>query len=158
MSNRIAVMRDGKIEQVGRPRDVYERPVSRFVADFIGISNFIDGTIEQGSPDDGYDVRTAQGPLRARSSVRLDRGASVVLSIRPEHVGVRAGAPASGEERAWRGTVQARAFLGESVDHVIDVGGTEVRARCNPSLSIPPGTEVTLTLDESVCTLIPADA
>jgi iron(III) transport system ATP-binding protein len=158
MSNRIAVMRDGKIEQVGKPRDVYERPVSRFVADFIGISNFIDGTIEQGSADEGYDVRTAQGPLRARSSVRLDRGASVVLSIRPEHVGVRAGAPASGEERAWRGTVQARAFLGESVDHVIDVGGTEVRARCNPSLSIPPGTEVTLTLDESVCTLIPADA
>jgi iron(III) transport system ATP-binding protein len=158
MSNRIAVMRDGKIEQVGRPRDVYERPRSRFVADFIGTSNFIDGTIADGTPADGYDVRTAQGPLRARSSARLDRGAAVALCIRPEHVGVRAGDPAAGDERAWRGTVQARAFLGESVDHVIDVGGTEVRARCNPNLSIPPGTEVTLTFDESACTLIPADA
>jgi iron(III) transport system ATP-binding protein len=158
MSNRIAVMRDGKIEQVGRPRDVYERPASRFVADFIGISNFVDGTIEGGTPADGYDVLTAQGPLRARSGVRLDRGSAVVLSIRPEHVGVRAGAPAPGEERAWAGTVQARAFLGESVDHVIDVGGIEIRARCNPTLSIPPGTEVTLTFDESACTLIAADA
>jgi iron(III) transport system ATP-binding protein len=159
MSNRIAVMRDGRIEQIGKPRDVYERPSSRFVADFIGTSNFIEGTIDGGgSGEEAYTISTARGPLRARSSAELAKGTEVAVCIRPEHVGLRSGLPAEGEPQAWRGTVQARAFLGESIDHVVDVGGFEVRARCNPSLSIPPGTEVTLTLAESACTLIPADA
>jgi iron(III) transport system ATP-binding protein len=158
MSNRVAVMRDGRIEQIGRPRDVYERPASRFVADFIGSSNFIDGTIADGGPTDGYRVTTPRGELRARSDATLPKGSAVVLCIRPEHVGLREGTPEQSEAHAWSGTVQARAFLGESVDHVVDVGGFEVRARCNPSLSMPAGTQVTLTFSESACSLIPADA
>src|SRR5205814_8491136 len=47
MSNRVAVMRDGKLEQVDSPRAIYEAPRSRFVADFIGTSNFIDGVVEE---------------------------------------------------------------------------------------------------------------
>jgi iron(III) transport system ATP-binding protein len=157
MSNRVAVMRDGRIEQIGRPRDVYERPASRFVADFIGSSNFIDGTVADGGPTDGYRVTTPRGELRARSDTTLPKGTRVVLCIRPEHVGLRDGTQEQSETHAWSGTVQARAFLGESVDHVVDVGGFEVRARCNPSRSIPAGTQVTLTFSESACTLIPAD-
>jgi iron(III) transport system ATP-binding protein len=157
MSNRIAVMRDGRIEQMGRPRDVYERPASRFVADFIGSSNFIQGTITRGGRDEGYVVETARGELRARSEATLPNGTAVVLCIRPEHVGLREGTPEPQEPQAWAGTVQARAFLGESVDHVVDVGGFEVQVRCNPSLSIPAGTQVTLTFSESACSLIPAD-
>ena len=158
MSNRIAVMQDGRIEQIGRPRDIYESPTSRFVADFIGSSNFIDGTIADGSPGEGYRVTTAHGELRAHSEATLPKGTAVVLSIRPEHVGLREGAPRPDEALAWAGTVQARAFLGESVDHVVDVGGFEVRARCNPSLSIPPGTDVTVTFSEASSGLIPGDA
>jgi iron(III) transport system ATP-binding protein len=158
MSNRIAVMRDGTVEQIGKPRDVYERPTSRFVADFIGSSNFIDGTIADGRPADGYLITTAHGDLRAHSEASLPKGTTVVLSIRPEHVGLHEGGPQPGEAHAWGGTVQARAFLGESVDHVVDVGsGFEVRARCNPSLSIPPGTKVTVSFSESACSLIPTD-
>src|SRR5581483_9750294 len=63
MSNRIAVMREG---QVGHPREVYESPRTRFVADFIGTSNFIDGVVE-GRAGDVYTVRTADGELRVRS-------------------------------------------------------------------------------------------
>jgi iron(III) transport system ATP-binding protein len=158
MSNRIAVMRDGTIEQIGKPRDVYERPTSRFVADFIGSSNFIDGTIADGGPGEGYRITTAHGDLRAYSEARLPKGTTVALCIRPEHVGLHEGGPRSEEAHAWSGTVQARAFLGESVDHVVDVGGFEVRARCNPSLSIPPGTQVTVSFAESACSLIPAYA
>jgi iron(III) transport system ATP-binding protein len=158
MSNRIAVMRDGTVEQIGKPRDVYERPTSRFVADFIGSSNFIDGTIADGAPGKGYRVTTAHGDLRAHSEASLSKGTAVVLCIRPEHVGLHEGEPRPDEAHAWIGTVQARAFLGESVDHVVDVDGFEVRARCNPSLSIPPGTQVTLSFAESACSLIPADA
>src|SRR5438045_9696446 len=62
MSNEVAVMRDGKVEQVGRPRDIYESPRTRFVADFIGTSNFIDGVVEEKRPA-GYRIRTSQGQL-----------------------------------------------------------------------------------------------
>jgi iron(III) transport system ATP-binding protein len=164
MSNRIAVMRDGVIEQVGRPRDVYETPSSRFVADFIGTSNFIDGTVE--SREDGvYLVRTADGELRIRSGLEFDVGSTVVVSVRPEHVGIAAAAISSNGAgpngngagpNSWHGTVSNRAFLGESVDHVVAVGSREIRARCNPTISIPQQTDVVVTFNEAACSLIPA--
>jgi iron(III) transport system ATP-binding protein len=157
MSNEIAVMRDGKIEQVGKPRVIYERPVSRFVADFIGSSNFIDGEITEVGPEGSYSVTTPEGILRGTSGASFPKGARVVVSIRPEHVGLAAGEPKPSDQATWRGTVQVRSFLGESVDHVVQVGSREIRARANPTLSIPPGTEVTLTFPDTACTLIPAD-
>ena len=155
MSNRVAVMRDGKIEQVGRPREIYEAPRSRFVADFIGTSNFIDGVVE--ARDDGlYTVRTPDGVLHVRSDADFPVGAPVVVSARPEHVELVPGANSLGTNR-WRGRVEARAFLGESVDHVVSVGKREIRARCNAKISIPPDSNVTVTFDEEASSLIPAD-
>jgi iron(III) transport system ATP-binding protein len=155
MSNRIAVMRDGKIEQVGRPRQVYEAPISRFVADFIGTSNFIEGVVES-REGDVYSVRTKEGQLRARSQADFSNGSAVVVSARPEHVELdRVSTNGVGPNR-WGGRVAARAFLGEVVDHVVTVGDREIRARSNSTLSIPPETEVTLVFHEDTCTLIPA--
>jgi iron(III) transport system ATP-binding protein len=157
MSNRIAVMRDGRIEQVGGPREVYERPASRFVADFIGSSNFIEGEIVEAGPDGSYSVRTPEGVLRAISAANLPQASKVVVCIRPEHVGLHAAETAPSKDAAWRGRVQARAFLGESVDHVVAVGGLEIRARCNPNLSLPPGTDVSVSFPDTACSLIPSD-
>jgi iron(III) transport system ATP-binding protein len=154
MSNRVAVMRDGKIEQVGRPREVYEAPRSRFVADFIGTSNFIDGVVDA-RQDGVYTVRTADGELRVRSDSDFEVGAPVVVAARPEHVGLAQGGNGIGPNR-WRGRVEARAFLGESVDHVVSVGSREIRARCNSKISIPAATEVTVAFDEEAFSLIPA--
>src|SRR5215208_202670 len=146
MSNRVAVMRDGKIQQIGHPREIYEAPQSRFVADFIGTSNFIDGVVE--ARENGvYRVRTNDGELRVRSQADFPVGSNVVVSARPEHIGIDASGNGTGPNR-WRGRVAARAFLGESVDHVVSVGSREIRARCNPSISIPPETEVALTFSE----------
>ena len=155
MSNRIAVMRDGKIEQVGRPRQVYESPSSRFVADFIGTSNFVEGVVEARTGD-VYSVRTKEGELRARSTADFAPGAMVVVSARPEHVGLDPGSANGAGPNRWTGRVAARAFLGEVVDHVVAVGEREIRARCNSTLSIRPDTEVTLVFHEDTCTLIPA--
>ena len=155
MSNRIAVMRDGEIEQIGRPRQVYEAPASRFVADFIGTSNFIEGTVASRSGD-VYTVSTAEGVLRARSNADFADGAAVVVSARPEHIELRTGDVNGAAQNQWRGRVAARAFLGEAVDHVVAVGDREIRARCNSTLSIPPETEVALVFSEDTCTLIPA--
>jgi iron(III) transport system ATP-binding protein len=155
MSNRVAVMRDGKIEQVGRPREIYEAPRSRFVADFIGTSNFIDGVVE--AHEDGvYTVRTPDGELRIRSDSEFEVGAPVVVAARPEHVELTQGSN-GGSPNRWQGRVEARAFLGESVDHVVSVGSREIRARCNSKISIPPSTNVTVTFNEGAFSLIPAD-
>jgi iron(III) transport system ATP-binding protein len=154
MSNRVAVMRQGKIEQVGRPREVYEAPRSRFVADFIGTSNFIDGVVEA-RQDGVYTVRTADGELRVRSDSDFAVGAPVVVAARPEHVELSTRGNGAGPNR-WQGRVEARAFLGESVDHVVSVGSREIRARCNPKISIPPPSDVTVTFNEEASSLIPA--
>ncbi|MEM9778636.1 MAG: ABC transporter ATP-binding protein, partial [Pseudomonadota bacterium] len=78
LSTRIGVMDAGKIVQVGEPRDIYERPGSRFVADFIGTVNLFDGTVDAAAPD-AMRVRTAAGPvlvtpvegLRAKQAVTI---------------------------------------------------------------------------------------
>ncbi len=73
MSNQVAVMRDGKVEQVGKPRDIYEAPKTRFVADFIGTSNFIEGVVEE-RRGTGYLVRTEQGQLEVPSELQHATG------------------------------------------------------------------------------------
>jgi iron(III) transport system ATP-binding protein len=157
MSSSVAVMRAGRIEQVGTPREVYEGPTSRFVADFIGTSNFIEGVVE-GRDGQTYLVRTAEGVLRVRCEADYAAGASVAVAARPEHVTIEVEASPNGARpNSWRGRVAARAFLGESVDHMVAVGSTEIRVRCNPSISIPPQTDVTVTFREDACTLTPAE-
>ena len=142
MSSRVAVMRDGKIQQVDHPRAVYEQPASRFVADFIGTSNFIDGTVER-REGRTYVVRTEAGALRVPSDKSYDVGAHVVVAARPEHIELSTSLNGVGPNR-WRGRVEARAFLGEVVDHVVSIGDREIRARCNSKVSIPAPTEVTV--------------
>jgi len=148
-------MRAGVIEQLGRPREIYERPASRFVADFIGTSNFVDGRVKAQQESGIHLVETHYGELRATSPVDLPAGTDVVVSIRPEHVQLDKGTVAVDTVGKWSGTVEARAFLGESVDHIVNVRGLELRARSNPSISIPADTEVTLTFPETMCSLIP---
>jgi len=79
MSDRIAVMQGGRVQQVGRPEDIYETPANRFVADFIGGANLIPARIgPQGAEAAGLGLIPAQG----------DRGAAVTLAIRPERIGL----------------------------------------------------------------------
>jgi iron(III) transport system ATP-binding protein len=156
MSSRIAVMKDGAVQQMGKPRDIYEQPASRFVADFIGTSNFIEGQLAATS-DGGAEVTTAAGAVRlAQGSSQMS--GSVVLAIRPEDVEIRdaatGGAPMPGE---LSGRVEARAFLGESVEHVLSVGGLTLRARCHPSVSLPESTEVLVRLSSAGISVLPTE-
>jgi iron(III) transport system ATP-binding protein len=154
MSNEVAVMRDGRVEQIGRPRDIYESPKTRFVADFIGTSNFLTGIVEEKRPG-GYLVRTPQGQLEVPSDAQHTPGEAVVVSARPEHISLSTTTNGAGPNR-WPGRVSVRSFLGEVVDHVVAVGGDEIRVRCNSTISIPPETDVTLVFNQEAFTLIPA--
>jgi spermidine/putrescine ABC transporter ATP-binding subunit len=121
MSDRIAVMNEGLIAQVGSPEDIYDRPCDRFVAAFIGESNFLPGIV-RGVEDGLVVTECAGGTLRGYAAGKLPVGAKVTLSTRPERmrfadtltpVGTPAGAPDLARHNRLRATVTEAVFVGE---------------------------------------------
>jgi spermidine/putrescine ABC transporter ATP-binding subunit len=107
LSDRVAVMRNGAIEQVGAPREIYDRPVNEFVAGFLGASNFLDGTVI--SLDAGIaKVETACGRVSVVTAL-AKIGAKVRLAVRPERVRMNAsdgeGVSARIRDIVYRGSV-----------------------------------------------------
>jgi iron(III) transport system ATP-binding protein len=149
LSNVVAVMREGRIEQEGRPRDIYERPRSRYVAEFLGAANLIDGEVAGGV------VHTAQGALAPGPGWPSQAGAAVLVAVRPEALAIEEDAGRAGGPGRWRGVVRARAFHGDSVEHVVEVQGAELRVSAPSSVSVPPGQSVVLVVDSAACSLIP---
>ena len=113
MSDRICIMRDGKIVQVGSPRELYDHPQSRYVAGFVGTSNFFDGTITQSSGSTAS-VRLVDGETyEAAQAVAFPVGYDVCISVRPEQVALNRqgyGLPV---------TVLNRIFLGEHTEYLV---------------------------------------
>jgi iron(III) transport system ATP-binding protein len=155
LSSQIAVIRDGEVVQQGKPRDIYENPKSKFVAEFIGTSNFIDGTVAT-RDGDTHVVETRDGRLTLTSGAHVPPGTEVVVSIRPEAVMLTAERPV-GAVNAWEGIVTTRAFLGDAVDHVVAIGKRDIRARCLPHISHAPGTAVYMQMDPGKLALVPVD-
>jgi len=155
LSSHIAVLRDGEVVQMGKPRDIYENPQNKFVAEFIGTSNFIDGTVALQDGDE-HVVETRDGRLRLESAAHVPTGTEVVVSIRPEAVMLTTERPV-GTANVWEGNVTTRAFLGDAVDHVVSVGKRDIRARCLPHISHAPGTTVYMQMDPAKLALVPVD-
>jgi ABC-type Fe3+/spermidine/putrescine transport system ATPase subunit len=122
MSDRVAVMHAGRTEQVGTPAELYESPVSRFVADFVGDSNFLDASVVSASPD-GHAVVRAEGGLELRGTSReqpLHAGQRVVVAVRPEKIVTQ-------ESRAHdlnrcKGVVEQVVYAGDATRYSIAVG------------------------------------
>jgi spermidine/putrescine transport system ATP-binding protein len=127
MSDRIAVMHRGKVEQVGTPEELYERPRTRFVADFIGTTNLLSGSVE--TVDSGTAlVRLRSGDACLVGSAGLAVGRPVELSIRPESVHLR---PTNGSTApgTMASLVEQVAYLGSNVQyHVRTAGGLAITA------------------------------
>jgi iron(III) transport system ATP-binding protein len=155
LSSRIAVMNKGKIEQIGKPRDIYLRPATRFVAEFIGTSNMLDGMVRERSGE-RFKVETTEGELWSRCPEQLPpEGTSILTSIRPE--GIRLSVTDPGDTmNQWRGSVVTRAFLGDCSEHIVAVGERELRVRSDAGTSLAPGTEVFLSIAPEHVTVIPA--
>ena len=119
LSDRIAVFNQGKIFQVGAPRDLYERPADRFVADFIGINNLIEGAVRSVDAARGrLTAQTALGELQALRGERLAAGDRCVICIRPENIVLGEGA----EGNFVRGKIAFAAYLGNTLRYDVDVG------------------------------------
>lgn len=138
MSDRIAVMHAGRVEQLGTPEELYERPTTRFVADFIGTTNLLHGRVE------GHDaVRLTSGEIVPCAIDGLTTGAEVELSVRPESVVL---APADAEG-AIRARVEQAAYLGNTVSYqVVTAGGLTVTVLTPKSgIRLPVGSDVAIT-------------
>jgi ABC-type Fe3+/spermidine/putrescine transport system ATPase subunit len=110
MSDRVAVMNGGRVEQAGSPREVYEEPSTVFVADFLGVSNLLTG--EASADGTGCALRVGERTFRAQQGATGSRG-EVKAMIRPERIAVE-GHGAAGENRL-PGLVERAVFLGQRV-------------------------------------------
>src|SRR5205823_3221053 len=104
LSDRVAVMRDGRVLQVATPKELYERPTTRFVADFVGTNNFIAGVCH-GVAGDEMMVDTPLGVLRARAAAGIAPNARCVLAVRPENVAL-GGDSARGPSNAGENVIE----------------------------------------------------
>ena len=154
LADRMVVLRDGRIEQVGGPRELYERPANRFVAEFLGETNFLDAEPEGPAPG-GRAVRTAAGMLV--SAVVPDRpaGTRLVASVRPESLRLAAAADVPADRPALRGTIAESTYLGEMAQHRVDCGGTMVKVfELNPRQASRRGQAVALTAEPDQVVLL----
>ena len=147
MSDRVAVMNNGQVEQAGAPREVYEEPKTTFVADFLGVSNLLDAEAEADGA--GCTLRMGERPFKAEQGETSARG-EVKAMIRPERIGLEPHGTV-GDNRL-PGLVERAVFLGSSHEvHVRVLGGELLKATISNdgsalSVSLDEGTPVTVHL------------
>src|SRR6201988_639047 len=154
LSHEIAVMNEGRVVQVGTPREIYEQPRNQFVADFVGTTNFIGGTVTA-LGDGRCVVSSAVGELKAHASEGVSKNATVIVSVRPEDVELSEQPPTAADgDNVCNGTVDAKGFLGDYLDFHVKVGDAVLLARAHPSLRTPPGDPIYLRMKADKCVAI----
>jgi putative spermidine/putrescine transport system ATP-binding protein len=161
ISDRIVVMNAGRVEQIGTQTDIYLQPQTRFVAEFIGANNGLEGTIEavEGSGEASRaTVRVGDLTLRAHTREGLGVGDAVIAYLRPEDVRLLD----AGEDGGWpnvvEGVVDRVIFEGPTAQVRVDVGGRQLRADVggNRRLSVGEGAgRIRLGFDD--LTIVPAE-
>jgi len=158
MSDRVAVMSNGVIEQLDEPRAIYDRPVSPFVADFIGDMNFVDGKVTEASQDT-YTIDAGNGMVvRGRGAARL--GDQVRVGIRPERLLAEPG-EGDGRINSAAAVVLTKMYLGGQIQIVVTLpSGADIivrgqRATADPALdTVHPGDRITVSWDEQAPLLL----
>jgi ABC-type Fe3+/spermidine/putrescine transport system ATPase subunit len=156
LSDRVAVMKDGRVLQVGVPKEIYERPRTRFVADFVGTNNLVPGEVEERRGDHLL-VSTALGRLHAIANGRVE--ARCVLAIRPENVSLGA---AAANGNVVRGRISFASYLGNTLRYDLEAPGgqilkVDVRDPWHHDL-LPVGREVAAGFPASVTLAVPDDS
>jgi spermidine/putrescine transport system ATP-binding protein len=151
MSDRLAVMSEGRIEQIGTPREVYEEPATAYVADFLGVSNLMSGTAGGSAPNGRCRVRIGDFELEGGRG-RLDAAGDVKIVIRPERVRVAAHG-ASGANRI-PGLVQRSIYLGAFTQLIVQLAHGET-LQC---VVQNDGGELAFGQGDAVSVFLPAEA
>jgi spermidine/putrescine ABC transporter ATP-binding subunit len=146
MADRVAVMNEGRIEQIATPTEIYEEPATEFVADFIGDTNFLDGELSR--TEAGLNLR-----LNGSDIAVTDRGgdpANQVVFVRPEKIDLLSPGNSPSRDNAVSGTVNRVLFIGSKLRYYVDVHGQEIVAETENKHSthrFEEGDDVVLTWD-----------
>ena len=144
ISDRIAVMNAGRIEQIGTPEDVYERPKSRFVARFIGAGNVIDARHVSGNR-----VEVGGHPLEIGQGEFAGPGRDMSICVKTHDIELIPG-ETNGANNVLPGVVRGQAYLGSHRDYVVDVG-QDVLISAPPSLHLANGSKVNVRFRPERC-------
>ena len=147
LSDRVAVMSLGKLQQYGPPREIYQHPANRMVADFMGLVNLIPVRVAGKAAGDGA-WKVAMGGTEVDVAIpfQVEPGTDLMMAVRPENVTLGDG--------ELRGTVQQATFLGNFNDYQVEALGTRVRVQAHPLEVFEVGQDVALSIDLDTCTLL----
>jgi iron(III) transport system ATP-binding protein len=130
ISDRIVVMNEGKVLQLGTPREIYRQPASRFVANFIGAANMWEGNVTSRSGSGATVVACEIGDAVVTSGLASTGGEGVVVVARPEALTVSSQAPrGGGHANIWSGTLRTEMFCGDHTEYFVEIRGRLVRGR-----------------------------
>ncbi|MBI4527483.1 MAG: ABC transporter ATP-binding protein [Deltaproteobacteria bacterium] len=156
-SDRIAIMNQGRIIQVGTPEEVYDRPKTRFVAEFVGKTNILPGRLEES----GRVSLAAGQKLRVAAQDGTGKGAGVSVCIRPHNIILSGGAPESsmaseGAYNVFSGTVTRRIYFGDAIDYTVELSNEPVSLRVVTPASQrhDPGTKVFALVHADHCVIV----
>jgi len=147
ISDRVAVLEHGRLAQVGTPEDLFRRPRSRFVAEFIGKTNIVEATAT------GVDT-VARGGWRLRVGDKdMTPGAEVLVSVRPHEIRMSFGVTAARGDNAFAATVRRASYLGTAVDYQVAVDGADITLRVTAPVAprFVVGDAVTLNVEPASC-------
>src|SRR5438034_299558 len=151
ISDRVAVLHGGRVVQVGTAEDLFQRPRTRFVAEFIGKTNLVDAVAA--TPD-----AVTRGALRLRvASADLTPGARVSVSIRPHEIAFATSTEGHAGDNVVSGRVRRVSYLGDAVDYQVELADSDVvlRVAAAPVLRLRAGEAVRLTIPPSACVPLP---
>jgi iron(III) transport system ATP-binding protein len=161
LSDRIGLMHEGALLEVGAPMELYMRPAHRLTADFLGSANFIPATVEQAGSQAWGEmvVASALGKFIAQRSPEWQPGMTASLFFRPENVELlngSEGSPSQPNHGAAR--IERATFLGNSADVMLRCGETLLRLRAHPARVPRSGERVDFAVAPDSCIVYPAGA
>ncbi len=154
ISDRVVVMNVGGIEQIGSPEDIYNRPKTRFVADFVGSANLIAGKVRNGTAAAGPVGFDAEGGVQLRAwAAHLPRGGEDTVAVRTAYIDLAAGAP-NGRANSVAGTIRQRLFHGDFIQYIVDCPVGQLTVRRPPTETFDEGAAVTVSFAPEHCILL----
>ncbi len=156
LSDRVIVMNQGRIEQVGPPLEIYQKPVNSFVASFFGEVNFIEGVIGafEGTPVSVPVEVKCQGRMHrlfATPQPGMKAGEKVYVSVRPQDIELASESAATAETPALKGTVSRIVHMGSHLEYFVDAGAVQLTCHCVREVEAKVGTTVNALLKADRC-------
>jgi iron(III) transport system ATP-binding protein len=158
MSDRIVVMDEGRIRQIGTPEEVYREPANHFVASFVGRSNVIDGVVRGSAPDGGVEVEISADGLRLHVAAADDAPTGPVsVVIRPEAIrlieGAHGGNGAGADRNVFDVAIADVSFLGDHYEYLLRAGDVSLVAQSSHEVS---QSGLRAAIDPAACRLVSA--